>query len=151
MHGGNNLFHQGVLRVKPTCLLRADHPIRRRKLTVKQFETLEHIVVDSHDRNLVVEHALAHHKIRRKVALLVSGYACLAPIIANSDLIATVSLGLGRHLAANTPNLRIIEPPFDFPPVLVALYWHRTFHNDVRNQWLRGAIRQALAELPKMQ
>jgi hypothetical protein len=55
-------------------------------------------------------------------------------------------LGLGIRLAATTPNLRVIEPPIHIPPVLVAQYWHRKFHNDVRNQWLRGVVKQVLAE-----
>jgi DNA-binding transcriptional LysR family regulator len=149
LHGGNNLIHQGVLRVRPICLLRADHPIRGKKLTMKQFQRLEHIVVDSPDRNLVVDHALAHHKVRRKIALVASGYACLVPIISTSDLVVTVSLGLGARLAATAPNLRMIEPPIDFPPVLVAQYWHRRFHKDVRSQWLRSVVRQVLADQPE--
>lgn len=149
LNGGNNLFHQGVLRVPPVCLLRADHPIRGKKLTMTQFQRLEHIVVDSPDRYLVIDHALAQRKIQRKVALVTSGYACLAAMISNSDLIVTVSLGLGTRLAATTPNLRVIDPPIDFPPVLVAQYWHRRFHNDARNRWLRGVVKKVLADEPE--
>jgi DNA-binding transcriptional LysR family regulator len=145
---GNNLFQQGVLRVRPVCLLRADHPIRGKKLTMKQFEKLEHIVVQAIGRNLVVDHALAQHKIRRKVALITAGYACLAPIIAQSDLLTTVPLGLGLRMAASSPNLKVMEPPIDIPPVLVAQYWHRKFHNDIRNQWLRGVVREVVSSQP---
>ena len=145
---GNNLFQQGILRVRPICLLRANHPIRGKKLTMKQFERLEHIIVQAIGRNLVVDHALAHHKIHRRVALITSGYACLAPIISNSDLVVTVPLGLGLRLAATSPNLRVIEPPIAIPPVLVAQYWHRKFNNDVRSQWLRGIVREVVAAQP---
>jgi DNA-binding transcriptional LysR family regulator len=146
---GNNLFQQGVLRVRPTCLIRADHAIRGKKLTMKQFERLEHIVVQAIGRNLVVDHVLAHHRIHRKVALVTSGYACLAPIIANSDLITTVPLGLGLRLAASSPNLRVIEPPIEIPPVLVAQYWHRKFHTDMRNQWLRSVVKEIISTQPE--
>jgi DNA-binding transcriptional LysR family regulator len=142
---GNNLYQQGVLRVRPICLLRANHPIRGTKLTMKQFEKLEHIVVQAIGRNLVVDHALAQHKIHRKTVLVTSGYACIAPIISNSNLVVTVPLGLGMRLSATTPNLRLIEPPIDIPPVLVAQYWHRKFHNDMRNQWLRGVVKEVVA------
>jgi DNA-binding transcriptional LysR family regulator len=142
---GNNLFQQGVLRVRAICLLRADHPIRGKKLSVKQFAGLEHVVVEAIGRNLMVDHALAEKKIHRKVVLVTPGYACLVPIISNSDLVATVPWGLGKRLAANSPNLRVIEPPISIPPVLVAQYWHRKFHNDLRNQWLRSVVRDVLA------
>jgi DNA-binding transcriptional LysR family regulator len=141
---GSNLFQQGVLRVRPICLLRADHPIRGKKLTIRQFLGLEHIVVEAIGRNFMVDHALAEKKIQRKIVLVTSGYACLVPILSASDLVVTVPWGLGKRLAATSPNLRVIEPPISIPPVLVAQYWHRKYHNDVRNQWLRSVVKEVL-------
>lgn len=142
---GSNLLQQGVLRVRPICLLRADHPIRGRKLTLKQFSELGHVVVDAIGKNLLFEQALAEKKIQRKVVLTTQGYASLLPIISTSDLVVTVPAGLGQRLAATSPGVRTIEPPFGFPSALVAQYWHRKYHNNVRNQWLRSAVKEVLA------
>lgn len=143
---GNNLVRQGILRIRPICMIRADHPIRGKRLTVKQFQTLEHIIVEAIGRNLTVDQTLAEHKIHRKVALYTSGYACLAPIISNTDLVVTIPRALGMRLAATIPQLRVIEPPVQIPPVLVTQYWHRKLHNDARNSWLRNVLKETISE-----
>jgi DNA-binding transcriptional LysR family regulator len=142
---GNNLFQQGLLKVQPICLIRADHPIRGKKLTVKQFRKLDHIIVDAIGRNWMVDHVLAQYKIRRKVVLFTTGYACLVPIISNSDLVVTIPRALGIRLASAMPTVRVIEPPVIIPPVLVTQFWHRKFHADVRNKWLRGVVKGVTA------
>lgn len=142
---GSNLVQQGLVHVRPTCLLRADHPIRGRKLTLKQFSELGHVVVDAIGRNLLFEQVLAEKKIQRKVVLTTSGYASLLPIISTSDLVVTVPRGLGKRLAEVSPVVKTIEPPVGVPSALVAQYWHRKYHNNARNQWLRSAVKAALA------
>jgi DNA-binding transcriptional LysR family regulator len=142
---GNNLFQQGVLKIRPICLIRADHPIRGKKLTIKQFQRLDHIIVEAVGRNLMVDQVLAKYKIHRKVALYTTGYACLAPIIANSDLVVTVSRALGTRIAATNAGLRVVELPVSIPTALVAQYWHRKYHNDIRNQWLRGVVKDVIS------
>ena len=106
---------------------------------------MEHIIVEAIGRNFMVDHVLAQSKIRRKVALITSGYACLVPIIANSDIVVTIPRAFATRVAANTPSVRMIEPPVNIPPVLVTQFWHRKFHNDARNQWLRRLVKDVVA------
>jgi DNA-binding transcriptional LysR family regulator len=141
---GSNLIQQGLLKMKSVCLLRADHRVRKAKLTRSQFEKLEHVVVDGASRNLVIDHAISTHHLRRKVALVISGYSSLASILASSDLIATVPLPMGVQLVENAHNLRMIQPPVDFPGILIAQYWEGRFNDDPRNQWLRAVVKEVV-------
>lgn len=143
---GNNVMRQGILRIRPICMLRSDHPFRGKKLTVKQFEGMEHIIVDAIGRNLTVDQILTQNKIQRKVALIVSGYACLVPIISSSNLVVTIPRALGVRMAAATPGLKIMEPPVRIAPVIVAQYWHRKLQNEARNQWLRNTLKGIISQ-----
>lgn len=143
---GNNVMRQGILRIRPICMLRADHPFRGKKLSIKQFQSVEHIVVDAIGRNLTVDRILVQNKINRKVALIVSGYASLAPIISSSNLIVTLPRALGMRMAAATPGLKVMEPPVRIPPVIVAQYWHRKLQNEARNQWLRNTLKGIISQ-----
>jgi DNA-binding transcriptional LysR family regulator len=127
-------------------MLRADHPFRGKKLSIKQFQSVEHIVVDAIGRNLTVDRILVQNKINRKVALIVSGYASLAPIISSSNLIVTLPRALGMRMAAATPGLKVMEPPVRIPPVIVAQYWHRKLQNEARNQWLRNTLKGIISQ-----
>jgi DNA-binding transcriptional LysR family regulator len=51
-----------------------------------------------------------------------------------------------RRLAlafAGYPNLRMFEPPIPIVPFEIKQHWHKRYHHDQANRWLR----QLLAEL----
>ena len=148
MHG-NNLFQQGVISVAPVCLLRADHPIQGHMLTLKQFLELEHVLAEGGGGIISVDHILGQRGLSRKVVLFTRGFSALPSIIENSDLVAVVSLSLGTHFVATWPNLKLMTPPLNFPYAHVTQYWHRKFHDDPKNKWLRGIIKGIFVEEQK--
>jgi len=37
-------------------------------------------------------------------------------------------------------NIKMIRPPIPVPRLEIRQYWHRKFHDDARNRWLRALV-----------
>jgi DNA-binding transcriptional LysR family regulator len=137
----SNFFQQALFTDTFASLVRLDHPVTARKLTLKQYLELEHAVVHAESRTEeVMERYLARKKIRRKVVLSTPHFASVPIIVAQSDLIVTIPEPLARYFARASANLRAIGLPFEAPRIQLKQFWHRKFHHDHRNAWLRSRV-----------
>ena len=144
----NNFFQQRLFTHHFCCLLRADHPIAAKRLTLKQFLELGHVVVRAEGRSQeLFERFLARKRIHRRVVLLTPHFMSLPMIIAKSDLVATVPHAIGMFFSRSSANIRTVLPPFtDLPQIPVKQHWHRNAHYDLRNQWLRKTMSELFNE-----
>jgi DNA-binding transcriptional LysR family regulator len=134
----HNFFQQTLFTDTFTCLIRADHAVKSARLTLKQFLQLEHAVVRAESRTEeVIERFLVRQRIRRRVVLTTPHFASVPPIVERSDLIVTVPEPLARYFSTVSTRIRCVRPPFDPPRIDLKQYWHRKFHHDARNRWLR--------------
>jgi DNA-binding transcriptional LysR family regulator len=69
----------------------------------------------------------------------VNHFLSVAPLIANTDLIATVPRNLATTFV-NSWKLRMVEPPVEFPMFDVTQYWHQRYDQDPGNIWLREVL-----------
>ncbi|HEU4602123.1 MAG TPA: LysR family transcriptional regulator [Steroidobacteraceae bacterium] len=137
----SNFFQQVLFTDTFASLVRADHPVTARKLTLKQYLELEHAVVHAESRTEeVMERYLARKKISRKVVLSTPHFASAPIIVAQSDLIVTIPEPLARYFVRASANLRAVGLPFDPPRIQLKQFWHRKFHHDQRNAWLRSRV-----------
>jgi DNA-binding transcriptional LysR family regulator len=137
----HNFFHQTLFADSFTCLMRADHPVKAAKLSLRQFLDLDHAVVRAESRTgEVIERFLASRRIRRRVVLTTPHFASLAAIIEQSDLVVTVPVPLARYFSAISSRIRLVRPPFDPPRIDLKQFWHRKFHHDARSRWLRNLM-----------
>jgi DNA-binding transcriptional LysR family regulator len=136
-----NFYQQTVYSEGFAGLIRADHPVVSRTLTLDQFRKLEHAVVRVESRTEeVIERFLSRHRIRRKVVLTTPHFMSAPFVIAQSNLFVTVPRPLAIYFARTTDNLRMVELPFHAPRIALKQYWHRSAHHDARSRWLRGLI-----------
>jgi DNA-binding transcriptional LysR family regulator len=134
----HNFFQQTLFSDTFTCLLRADHPVKSARLSLKQFLQLDHAVVRAESRTEeVIERFLVRRRIQRRVVLTTPHFASIPPVIEQSDLIVTVPEPLARYFAGVSKRLRIVKPPFEAPRIDLRQFWHRKFHHDARSRWLR--------------
>jgi len=142
-----NFYRQVLFTDTYASLVRAGHPVKARKLTLAQYVALDHAVVRAESRTEeVVERYLARRRIRRRVVLTTPHFASAPMIVAQSDLIVTVPEPLARYFTRMSGDLRIIGMPFEPPRIALKQFWHRKFHDDARNAWLRGAFRRLFQE-----
>jgi DNA-binding transcriptional LysR family regulator len=137
----HNFFQQTLFSDTFASLLRADHPVTAAKLTLKQYLQLEHAVVRAESRTEeVIERYLARKKLRREIVLTTPHFASAPIIVAQSDLIVTVPEPLARYYSRTSTQLRLVGLPFDPPRIDLKQFWHRKFHHDERNRWLRSVV-----------
>jgi DNA-binding transcriptional LysR family regulator len=137
----HNFFLQTLFSDSFTCLIRADHPVRSPRLSQKQFLQLDHAVVRAESRTEeVIERFLARKRIQRRVTLTTPHFASVPPIVEQSDLVVTVPEPLARYFSSVSARLRVVRPPFDPPRIDLKQIWHRKFHHDARNRWLRNLM-----------
>jgi DNA-binding transcriptional LysR family regulator len=139
----HNFFQQALFSDSFTCLLRANHPVKSARLSLRQFLQLDHAVVRAESRTEeVIERFLVRRRIQRRVVLTTPHFASIPPIIERSDLIVTVPEPLARYFSSVSARLRIVKPPFEAPRIELRQFWHRKVHHDARSRWLRGLMCQ---------
>lgn len=137
----HNFFQQVLFSDSFTCLIRADHPVKSPRLSQKQFMQLDHAVVRAESRTEeVIERFLARRRIQRRVRLTTPHFASVPPIVEQSDLVVTVPVPLARYFSTVSARIRVVRPPFDPPHIDLKQIWHRKFHHDARNRWLRSLM-----------
>lgn len=138
----SNFFQQRLFTHHFCCLLRVDHPVAGKRLTLRQYLGLKHVVVHAAGRSQeIFERFLARNKIHREVVLVTPHFMSLPAIIGKSDFVATVPHAIGMYFSGAWANIRTALPPFpDAPHIVLKQHWHRKAHHDPRNQWLRKVV-----------
>ena len=138
-----SFFQQRLFTHHFACLIRAGHPLRAKRLTLEAFLAMEHAVVRAEGRSQeIFERFLERRKIRRKIVLLTPHFLSLPMVIARSNLVTTVPHALALYFSRLSPDLVIVRPPFDIAGFDLKQHWHRKYHNDSRNQWMRKQVTQ---------
>lgn len=122
------------------CVMRAQHPLAKRRLTREMLRNLDHLLVEySGSGHLVIERALIHAGARNRIKMRLPQYLSAPHLIISSDLVWCAPVELAQTLAEHYPL--IIKPmPLELPSFEIALYWHDRFHQDPANIWLRELI-----------
>jgi DNA-binding transcriptional LysR family regulator len=142
-----NFYQQVLYSDTFASLIRTGHPMRADKLSTKEYLQLEHAVVRAESRTEeVIESYLARKKIRRHVVLSTPHFASVPIVVAQSDLIVTIPEPLARYFASIAAGVRLVQLPFDPPRIAIKQFWHRKFHHDARNRWLRGVACELFQE-----
>lgn len=135
-------YQQKLFESSHVCLVRRGHPQVGDKLTMREYLQLSHAVVRPDGREHVFEQVLNQRGIRRRVALELSHFMSLLPILESSDLVATVPHDLAEVCVAHG-DLRVVEAPIKTVMIPLHQFWHSRFHKDAANVWLRGFVRSA--------
>ena len=119
-------------------LMRKHHPLHN-ALTSESYLNASHLVVSRRPSGFSVEDSqLLEAGMQRRTLMRCQNYAAGREIVAESDLLLTLSTGLAKRFAG--PDL-IIEPlPMRLPGFATQLYWHQSYAHDPALTWLRGVI-----------
>lgn len=155
-----------LLEDRLVCLVRKGHPDVGMRLTETDFFRLPHVrpVVavqvmagERRPRDLRLDEYLglagnqraaggsasanwrALRAQRIEVPVLVQSFLAIPEIVANTDCIATVP-ALALWGVPLPSNLRVLQPPLEFPPLYGAIYWHERTNADPRQRWFRRLV-----------
>ncbi len=137
-------IHTEVVFTTPyVSIVRSDHPEVGKRLTLKRFCELGHIVIAGPGSvDPEIDRRLAAASRSRRAALAVPSLLPIPWLVARSDMIATVPallLGLDHErlpLARHTP-------PIPIDATTGSLIWHERTHHDAAHRWLRDVVREA--------
>jgi DNA-binding transcriptional LysR family regulator len=131
-------FYQQTLYPQDwVCLANLRHPRIRKSLTLRLYAEEGHVGIAAGTGIQLLQEAVERQGVSRRVMLELPGFLGLAPILASTDLIATLPRHIGETLAA-AGGLAVYECPFAIESFTVKQHWHARFHNDAGNRWLRG-------------
>ncbi len=140
-------FQQRLYRDEFVCIVRADHPLARAPVNVKAFGEMRHAVIESAGtgHQAAVERAFARQRLARRIGVTIPHFMALPAIIAQTDLVATVPSRLARTFA-HYPNIAIVDAPIRIPSVDIRQHWHKRYHHDDANRWLRRLLAELFLE-----
>ena len=122
------------------CLMRAGHPLWRRRLTVASYLAAEHIAIRAEGRSqTLLERFIERRRMRRKVAVVTSHVLSVPFMVMESDLLATLPYAVVTRFVSLTSEVVAALPPFDISYDL-KLHWHRRFDKEPRSLWLREQL-----------
>jgi len=141
----DRLLEQPLYQEFFVCIARRGHPLIRRRLNRKLYESLPHASYRADPRTRVSMDArllgLEQHDV-----VMVPNFSILPLIVEQSDAIALVQRRIAERFAA-TANIHLYEPPVPIPPLDICMYWSTAHDSDPANSWLRNtliALAQAL-------
>lgn len=141
-----NFFQQRLFTHNFICLLNARHRIKGERISMADFLRIGHAVIRAEGRSQeIFEQLLAKHKIERRVVLSTPHFMSIPFIIASTDLLVTVPYAVGESFA-RIASIRLIQPPLEIPQFDLKQYWHRKFHKDEPNVWIRTVVAKLFAD-----
>ena len=121
-------------------IVRADHPLTRKRLTPAAFAKTPQIVVRlTSGIQELVDKALTQSNLARKVTIEMPSYLMLPPLLEKSDFLAVIPGQLADAFARHG-RFTSLKLPMALPASVIKLHWHRRFHEDPGNVWLRQLI-----------
>jgi len=141
--GLTDLRSAAVLRDGFVTIARRGHPAFAKRLTLKRFLELPHILVSVEGEGTsLLDNVLAARGLKRRIAVTVPHFTAAPFVVAASDAVATVPRRIARRLE-NAARLAIYDPPLAIEGVTLHAIWHRRHDADPAHRWLRDQIMQA--------
>ena len=135
------IFTERLFEEPFVCVVRKGHPTAGPSINRKTFLALDHLLISPEgDRFGHTDTLLAQYGLKRSLALTLSQMYLAPQIIARSDLIAILMLGV-VEVSGWTDRLTIMEPPFALEPCAYVMSWHRRNDEYPAQRWLRACVR----------
>jgi DNA-binding transcriptional LysR family regulator len=127
------------------CLVGSRQQIANRRLTLKQYLQLPHVMILTGDgHQAMVDRPLAQLGLKRRIALRIPFFIPAVLAIARTDLVLTVPRTLARMTTSRRlGGLRVLEPPRELKPFPYFMSWHPRLTNEAAHVWLREQLRAA--------
>jgi DNA-binding transcriptional LysR family regulator len=138
------LRRKALFRDPYVCLMRADHPHIKGKLTKKLFLEASHVLVSYRGGHHVIEEALERAGLARRITVRVPHFTVVPMMLQRTDLILT----LPRRVALVYERLgpfKSLPLPVPIASADVGVHWHERFDADAGNRWLRQRLIELFA------
>lgn len=135
------LFREGF-----ACVARCGHPAFAEGVSLEAFAAAPHLLVSPEgDRSGLVDRELSKLGLKRRVLLSLPQFLVAPFVIAETDLVATLSSRVARRFAETGVGIAVHEPPIVLPTWPLAMMWHRRTDAHTATTWLREVVAEVTA------
>ncbi len=123
------------------CVVWTENTQVGESLTFDAYMDMGHVTINLGDeRSLAFEEwFLPSYGKQRRIELSVDNFSILPLVVVGTQRIATLHRKQAAYFSRLFP-LRMVETPFDMPPVVEVMSWPKHLENDPAHQWLRQII-----------
>lgn len=120
------------------CAVWSGHPHEAERFTLAEFLALPHLSFRfaGPDHGSIAENHLVHLGHERRIVASTESFATAPFLLRGTTLVSLVPRRLGERLRV-AADIRLIEPPFDAPPLREKLIWSPRFTASAPHAWLR--------------
>ncbi|WP_437549604.1 LysR family transcriptional regulator [Sorangium sp. So ce367] len=135
-----------VLDERFVVIVRRDHPLVSRTISLDQLCALDHVVVSPRGGGFTgaTDAALAALGRERRVVLSVPSFLMVPELVARSDMAALVPERLARDRA---DRLELLPPPVPVPGFAIVMAWHHRTAKHPALTWLRDRVRSLAGDV----
>jgi len=142
-----SFYQRRLFRQAYVSLLRRGHPLGEGALTLERLAAARHLVVTAMESPYdAIRTALEAAGIPAAASFSVPHFAAVPYIVGSTDLVATVPRKLAER-AAGPFGLQYAASPLPLPELQTNMFWHRRYHQDEGNRWLRALVAGLFAEV----
>jgi DNA-binding transcriptional LysR family regulator len=140
----SSLRRQFLYREEYVSVVRKQHPLRGKQVSLKQFLAYDHVLVSPSDGAFEgpTDHALKKLGMHRRVVLSVSSFFTLIEVLQEDDLMALLP---HRLLYRHSEYLHMVKAPVEVAGFDVIAAWHERTEHEPAHVWLREQL-STLAE-----
>jgi LysR family nod box-dependent transcriptional activator len=131
------------------CCVWAGNERVGKRMTLEDFSSLGHLIYSMGGAGQPValpDMHLARLGVPRRVEVSVESFLIAPHLLEGTDLVALVPARAEAWLR-RTGDIRLLEPPVDFPVLVEMLWWHPRASADPGHAWMRGRIAEIAASV----
>jgi len=130
-----------------TCVVCSSHPTIDHSLSLDEFLSLPHLTFSFYGELFTLaDDYLAHLGYHSKIAASTESFATAPFLLRGTSLLTIVPKRLGERLQS-AADIKLIELPFDAPPLLERLVWNPRFNASPAHAWMREQIAEVAKTL----
>ncbi|ARV62901.1 hypothetical protein BZZ01_07535 [Nostocales cyanobacterium HT-58-2] len=129
------------------CVMRRDHPLAGKKLTLERYVQAKHLLVTlTGESTGLIDPILQERGLQRRIALTVNQFAIAPRIVANSDFIAILPTRI-VEMSGLVEQLHLAPLPIEIAPSILKMMWHERNHRHPAQEWLRSRLIEICSNL----
>jgi LysR family nod box-dependent transcriptional activator len=141
-HPSNVLFSDTF-----SCVVWTGNSLIERNITREQYLRLGHVITEWDGGRLAAldETLLAQSGLRRRREVTAPSFSLTPQFVVGTQRIATVQTRLARIMAERWP-IRVLPCPFDIPPIVETVQWHKYQERDPAILWFLDELKSVALE-----
>ncbi|MBW4652614.1 MAG: LysR family transcriptional regulator [Kaiparowitsia implicata GSE-PSE-MK54-09C] len=134
------LRSQPLLTSSWVCVMRRDHPLASKKLTLERYVQAKHLLVTlTGEATGLIDPLLQERGLNRRIGLTINQFSVAPQILMDSDFIAVLPTRVVQ-LSGIANQLHLATVPIEINPTSVKMMWHERLQQNMAQVWFRTQL-----------